>query len=267
MAGTAPSATDAEPAPEPGAREGAAGQGSGLEAPALQGIRRLTALDTVRARIALAIDLGLLAPGERLPGNGEIATALDVGDMTVRRALESLCEDGVLVRRRGRAGGTLVADHPPRAVVDVGAYRDDAERVHALIDQRLVLESGLVQLAVTAITSERLAALDTLVGRMDAAQHWAQFHAADMAFHRGLADGADRPGAARLFVDVLSDLYAYFLPYPVEYLRGSNAEHRELLRAVRAGDAPAAVAVCCRHVDVLHRSMFMSLTSPQDDVT
>lgn len=34
-----------------------------LDAPALTGIRRLSALDTVRARIALAIELGLLKPG------------------------------------------------------------------------------------------------------------------------------------------------------------------------------------------------------------
>jgi len=67
---------------------------AGLAAPALTGIRRLSALDTVRARIALAVDLGLLTPGERLPTNSEIARALGVGEITVRRALVSLCDDG-----------------------------------------------------------------------------------------------------------------------------------------------------------------------------
>src|ERR1700704_2788848 len=94
--------------PDPGGRPVAAR----LRGPALNGIRRLSALDTVRARIALAVDLGLLTPGERLPASDQIAQALDVGEITVRRALVSLCEDGLLERRRGRNGGTLVAEHP-----------------------------------------------------------------------------------------------------------------------------------------------------------
>ena len=43
------------------------GSTSALTAPAVAGIRRLSAVDTVRARISLAVDLGLLAPGEWLP--------------------------------------------------------------------------------------------------------------------------------------------------------------------------------------------------------
>lgn len=238
---------------------GAPAAGSSLESPALAGIRRLTALDTVRARIAMAIDLGLLSPGDKLPSNGEIAAALGVGHMTVRRALEALCDDGVLVRRRGRTGGTLVADDPSRttAVVETNAYLADAERVHELIDQRLALECGLAQLAAVVITRAQLATLDDLVQRMETAAHWAQFHAADKAFHRAVADAADRPAAARLFVDVLTDLYAYYLPYPVEYLRGSNVEHRKIVEALRSGDAAAAALLCCGHVDVLHRTMFV----------
>ncbi len=79
------------------------------------GVSRLSALEAVRARIALAVDLGLLAPGERLPGNAQIAAALGVGEITVRRALVSLCADGVLERRRGRNGGTHVAENPNAA--------------------------------------------------------------------------------------------------------------------------------------------------------
>lgn len=104
--------------------------GPPLSTPALGGIRRLSALDTVRARIAMAIDLGLLAPGERLPAAAEIAAALDVGEITVRRALVALCDDGLLERRRGRNGGTLVAQHPAKGSVSaVGSYRSDTDAV------------------------------------------------------------------------------------------------------------------------------------------
>ena len=96
----------------PSRRHGAPRPRCGPQRPALGGIRRLSALDTVRARIALAVDLGLLAPGERLPPTDQIAAALGVSEITARRALVSLCADGVLERRRGRSGGTLVAERP-----------------------------------------------------------------------------------------------------------------------------------------------------------
>src|SRR3954452_16936918 len=120
---------------------------SRLTAPELNGVRRLSALEAVRARIALAVDLGLLAPGERLPDTAQIAKALGVGEITARRALVSLCAAGVLERQRGRGGGTLVAANPPRgAVPPVDAYRVATRAVHQLIDHRLALECGIAHL-------------------------------------------------------------------------------------------------------------------------
>src|SRR4051794_29426989 len=132
----------------PGRRSEPDAPTAGLDVLELSGIRRLSALDAVRARIALAVDLGLLAPGERLPGTDRIAAALGVGEITARRALVSLCEDGVLERRRGRNGGTRVAARPAKGTVDATvAYRSDAAAVHRLIDHRLLLECGIAHLA------------------------------------------------------------------------------------------------------------------------
>ena len=58
---------------------------------------------------------------------------------------------------------------------------------------------------------------------------------------------------------VLHALYRYYLPYPIEYLRESNGEHRELLDALGDHDPVAAVAIIRRHIEVLHDTMFMSL--------
>jgi DNA-binding FadR family transcriptional regulator len=236
---------------------------AGLSAPALSGIRRLSALDTVRARIAFAVDLGLLAPGERLPPNPEIAGALGVGEITVRRALVSLCEDGVLERRRGRTGGTLVAASPARGRVrEMAAYTEASTEVGELIDHRLALESGLVHLAALRCEEGQLAELRELVDKMDLATSWAEFHGLDARFHLTAAEAGGLPAAAHRYGEVLSDLYCYYLPYPVEYLRESNREHAELVSAFATRDPLAAVAVTCRHVEVLHRTMFVGLPTP-----
>ena len=77
--------------------------------PAVAGITRLSALETVRARIALAIELGLLARGERLPTYRQLAQAIWLREINARRVLDSLADDGLLARRRGRGVGTFVA--------------------------------------------------------------------------------------------------------------------------------------------------------------
>jgi GntR family transcriptional regulator, transcriptional repressor for pyruvate dehydrogenase complex len=236
-----------------------------LSALPLAGLRRLKAFDTVRARIGLAVDLGLLKPGERLPSSTDIADALGVGEMTVRRALVSLVADGVLQRRRGRDGGTLVAQQPARGVVtEIAAYESAADEVTRLIDHRLILECGLTHLAALHAGANDLLALGRIADDMDAASTWADFHRLDEQFHVALAEAAGIASAAGELRPVLHALYRYYLPYPIEYLHESNVEHRELLAAMERKDAVGAVQSIWRHVEVLHRTMFVGLLPAGD---
>ncbi|MFG2356770.1 FadR/GntR family transcriptional regulator [Streptomyces sp. NPDC048521] len=233
---------------------------AGLDAPELSGIRRLSALEAVRARIALAVDLGLLTPGERLPGTDRIAAALGVSEITARRALVSLCEDGVLERRRGRNGGTLVAEQPAKGVIGATtAYRSDAAAVRRLIDHRLVLECGIAHLAAGHADETALAELEQLVDTMDGTASWAEFHGLDERFHLAVAAATGVTSADGPYGAVLRELYQYYLPYPMDALRRSNAEHRALVRALRDRDAAAAGAVARQHVETLHRTMYVGL--------
>ena len=75
---------------------------------------RRSAAKDIASRVALSVDLGLLHPLEQLPRDEELATAFGVAPITVRRALRRLCDEGILVRRRGRTGGTFVSERPPR---------------------------------------------------------------------------------------------------------------------------------------------------------
>jgi GntR family transcriptional repressor for pyruvate dehydrogenase complex len=229
-----------------------------LASPALGAIRRTTAVDTVRARISLAVELGMLAPGQRLPGTDDTARAFEVSEMTVRRAYRALSAEGVVVRRPGHAGGTFIADAPAvGTVVEIDAYRADAAHVHALIDQRAVLEAGLAARASSARDEGALARLDELVHEMRTTSDWTGFRTADAAFHHALAGMAGTAGAAELHHRVTHELYAYFIPYRIDYLRASNEEHALLVGALRSGDAAAASRLAFDHVAELHGSMYV----------
>ena len=68
--------------------------------------------ETVK-RLGTAIRLGLLAPGTRLPAERDLADQLGISRSTLRQALTTLVQSGHLVARRGRSGGTFVAEEPP----------------------------------------------------------------------------------------------------------------------------------------------------------
>ncbi|WEO93589.1 GntR family transcriptional regulator [Streptomyces sp. FXJ1.172] len=66
-------------------------------------------VDAVVHRIGDAIELGLFADGEQLPGESELAGQLGVSTVTLREALMALRQQGLVTTRRGRGGGSFVS--------------------------------------------------------------------------------------------------------------------------------------------------------------
>lgn len=228
-------------------------------------VNRLSAVDTVRARIALAIEHGLLRPGERLPGDEAIADGLDVSVMTARRALVRLAGEGLVVRRRGKTGGTFVADAPPADVVSaVSSYNADLTTVDRLIDQRALIETALVNGACHRAATSHVDVLQHYIDQGFSATDWTGFHRADEQFHLALVDASGMEWARDIHSEVLRQLYRYFVPYPIEYLQESNAEHQRILDAIKAGDTSRATAECQAHISVLHETMFTGLNKRRE---
>jgi len=227
---------------------------------ALAGIGRMSAIDAVRTRIGMAISLGLLQPGERLPDQHEVAAGLSVGSITARRALTGLADEGILVRRRGRNGGTFVADEPPRdALRALAVGSSDFAAVHQLVDRRMLYECSITHFAALDATEAQLGELERLTASMAASTTWAEYHQADEHFHRLVGTASGLGAATEQYHRTLAELYAYFIPYPIRELHAANADHIQLVAALRERDVVRAVGISRRHVDVLHRTMFMGL--------
>ena len=214
-------------------------------------------------RIGLAVDLGLLAPNERLPVENELAATFGVSTATVRRALQLLADQGVLARRRGRLGGTFVAADPPRHVLhEFEAYRATSGEVFDLIDYRLVLECGTAHLAAGRATADDIQRLRDLVRAMDEAETWGAFRRIDPRFHLEVAAISGSTGAARELAGTLGRLFRFYVPYPMSYLRASNREHESLVHALERRDAAGAVAVIEAHITELYGTVFVSHEQP-----
>lgn len=106
--------------------------------------------ESVTSRVTEAIRLGLLAPGQQLPSETALAARLGVSTVTLREALASLREQGLVETRRGRNGGSFVIG--PTSSPEAGLL--DRLRAATITGLR---DMGDEQVAVSAMTA-RLAA-------------------------------------------------------------------------------------------------------------
>ncbi len=85
------------------------------------------------------ITSGRLRPDDKLPAEVEMATALGVSRMTLRQALATLEAKGLLVRRRGRWGGSFVTEQ--RIEVDLSGlpgFTEQMRRAHVRAGARVL---------------------------------------------------------------------------------------------------------------------------------
>jgi GntR family transcriptional repressor for pyruvate dehydrogenase complex len=219
-----------------------------------------TVFEKAVERLARAIALGLLSPGEQLPTERELALQLDISRPTLRQALVVLQQSGYLESRRGRSGGTWV--------VDRSASADDAPPPLAVdwsdsLDYRLAIEVGCVMLAATRATAGDLNALQELVAAMDAAKTYEEFRRFDIRFHLGIAECT---GNRRLIdamaeaQELMTGLFQHMVERPQMVWATSNRQHEQIVLALRDKDAQTAARVACEHVES-SRHILSGLTS------
>lgn len=206
-------------------------------------VRQQTGAELIRSRIALQVRLGLLAPAERLPDSGAIAEELGMSEMTVRRALETMCQDGLLDRRRGRVGGTFVA---PNWDAVVTAFRDESQAA-ALEDFHLLLECGLVARSADELPADWGTGLQTVVDEMNAADDHAELLRLETCFHLGLAEALGQGLAGEEVADILGRLCLLGTVPSAPTLQERNKHHADLLAALELGRLDAAVAAVKVH--------------------
>ena len=213
-----------------------------LDAGVLPG-RGQTGAELVRSRIALQVRLRALAPGDRLPDAGVLAEELGIGEITVRRALEGMCQGGLLDRRRGRTGGTFVA----QAWDTVVALLHQADEAASLGAFHLLLECGLVAHCADELPPGRLDGLQTLVDETSVADDPGRLRELETRFHLDLAETLGGAVMRELAADLLGRL-CLVQPAPAPgTVRELNRCHARLLAELRGGTMEGAVRALKAH--------------------
>jgi DNA-binding FadR family transcriptional regulator len=203
----------------------------------------LSGAELVRSRIALEVRLGDVSPGDRLTDAGVISQALGVSEITVRRALETMGQDGLLERRRGRAGGTFIAQRWDAVATTM---RDDQQAAQ-LVDFQRVLESGLAALACSELDRKDLVALGEHVHSTQAELDPDSYALADAHFHLALATVLGGWRARERQTDLLGKLCLLLPKPPLHVARQQNRAHAQLLAGLEVGSIEVAVEAVKLH--------------------
>ena len=211
-------------------------------------VRSQTAFEETVDRLGTAIKLGLLSPGSQLPAERELCARLGIARSTLRQALTALTQSGHVYATRGRGGGTFVSDpqppaDPPSAQM-LAQWRETCDR-------RLAVELGVAVRAAERAEPVDLDALDEVATRLEGAvEDFRAYRQADVHLHVGLAEATGSSSLVRAMTEVqgeMTDLIAH-IAHPPQVLASSNAQHRRLLAALRAGDAGRAARVMTEHL-------------------
>jgi GntR family transcriptional regulator, L-lactate dehydrogenase operon regulator len=222
------------------------GRGPALDA-VFKPVQAPTTFEETVERLGTAIRLGLLPPGTQLPPERELADELRISRSTLRQALTTLVQSGHLVSLRGRSGGTFVSAEPPLARENETPQLGDDAR--AVLDYRVVVETGATVLAVERAEDDDLGALQRLTEDMTQGATFEAYRRADVRFHIGLAEACHSPRLVVAMTEVqgqMSDLIQR-VAHPNAVLSHSNAQHRRLVALLGRRDTGRAVRLMREH--------------------
>lgn len=196
----------------------------------------LTAEQEAYVHLLSEIRTGRRAPGDRLIPE-EIAAELGMSRMPVREAFRRLATEGLVIIR------------PNRGCSVSGLSVDE---IYEVFEIRSVLEGLAVRLGMARIDNTILADLERLLELMESCDNaadadWIIHH---NHFHERLFKLSGRPKLVRqistLQISIEPYLRVYF--HHAEKSRSSDAAHRELIAALRTGDAQVAEEAMRRHI-------------------
>ncbi|MFB7617496.1 FadR/GntR family transcriptional regulator [Kitasatospora sp. NPDC056181] len=207
--------------------------------------------DAVARRITEAIALGLVADGDQLPSENDLADQLGVANGTLREALALLRDAGLIETRRGRNGGSFVrtpAEGSDR--LQLARLRElGTVELRDLGDEELAVAGTAARLAAERAPADLADRLTRLVTALRDARTPAELRRADARFHIELAVAAQSVRLTQLAVRLQAELGPLLwlpAPYAPDQERFAD-QHREILVAVVAGDGPGARAAAEAH--------------------
>jgi len=221
-----------------------------VDAAVFRPVRSGNSLEDTVARLMQTIRLGVVAPGQALPSERELALRFSVSRDTVREAIRELADAGYLVSRRGRYGGTFVSDPVPVPAAG-SALSVSAVELDDILGLREILEVGAARAA--AARSLDAAERATLWARLGdvAASTTTDYRRLDSRLHLTIAEVVGVPSLVTLLAENRSRINELLDSFPLlaRNIEHSNRQHQAIVMAILAGDGAGAAEAMREHLE------------------
>lgn len=216
----------------------------------------VTATETVVSSLRGMLTSGALVPGQQFIQE-DLAESFGVSRVPIREALKILEGEG------------LVTYHPNRGYFVTELSAADLRELYRI---REILEAEALTLAVAEVSDADIADIDVMLKNVTQAAALGDVRAlteANRAFHFAIIELSGRHRLSRLIGQLwdASDIYrtVYFRD-PVNRKR-INAEHQEIIDALRARDAQALIAAQNHHRDQAVTALDAVIATAPSDYT
>ena len=214
------------------------------------------ASDMLASRIREQILSGAFAEGQGLPTERDLVAETGLGRSTIREALRILENQGLVITRTGRNGGSVVR-RPGRASVEgsIGTFiRGQQLRLAALLEAREAVEPAAARLAALHRTDAdlaKLAELQATLAKAVAGRDLPAYLQANIAWHLGVVHASHN----ELLIAFMTAIgQAVHEATENDKFNSDNVRtetmhvHGRILDAIAARDAGAAERRMRRHV-------------------
>src|SRR5271166_1312789 len=222
-------------------------------------IRNLRAFEEIADQIRRELSDRRLRAGDRLPPERALAEQFGVSRNTLREALRSLENAGLLRLQKGATGGAFVRESTGDAIVT--GLRDmfhlGAIAPEHLTEARVLIESIAVRAACERATAEDIEALKANIASAErAGRENIDFYeqaAIHLDFHRIIARAAKNPVMV-IVMEALLDVMQHFIRAIGQKRKPwVLPSRRRFMKHFEAGDSDAAVKEMEQHLERLNR--------------
>jgi GntR family transcriptional regulator, transcriptional repressor for pyruvate dehydrogenase complex len=237
-------------------------------------IQTSSAAQQIAEQLRMAVLLGQLPPGQRLPSETDLAAEYSVSRGTIRETMKLLSAAGLVESTRGAAGGTFVrVPEPGTAAAQMGDaialwFNAGSTSLAEVNDARAWIERGCVLMAARNRSDADIDAIREAVEAMEApGLEMDDMLELDIDFHVAVSRAAHN-AVMELAMNAIHLVrpYTNTMLVPLLSIETIASQHRAIYEAIRAGDVGAADGAFEVHMEHLNdvREKALADQRPED---
>jgi GntR family transcriptional regulator, transcriptional repressor for pyruvate dehydrogenase complex len=232
----------------------------------LKAIKKTRLYEEVVGQLHQLIEAGKLKAGDRLPSERELAETFRVSRSSVREAIKTLENEGLVITRPG--SGTFITAVNVEAIIAplASLLSRGKDALLDLFEMRRLIEPSIAALAAERATPADILRLKEICAAQNRQiRHGASAVDSDAAFHLTIGEATHNAALQRLvasIVEILKPMREKGLQTPGRAHK-SLASHRQILEAIERHDPEQARRAMQRHIEAVEHNVLTPSDHPR----